>query len=262
MKFTIITVCLNPGEALARTMDSIKEQTYSNYEVIIKDGGSTDGSVKYVPSDFRFRVIYGSDNGIYDAMNIAAKEILGDVVLFLNAGDTFADADVLKGVSEKLEALAPKDEFIAYGDTFSLLANTLVKTKAKITPAGCYNNIPCHQATFYSAGLIRSREYDTSYRIRADYDMFLDCFFNKKAEFIYLDMPICVYEGGGFSESRKNRERDKAEHSEIVKKYIPYKTRVLCRIRLILTMQKLRAVLAKSKLFGGAYEKVKRAVSK
>ena len=218
--------------------------------------------MKYVPSDFRFRVIYGSDNGIYDAMNIAAKEILGDVVLFLNAGDTFADADVLKGVSEKLEALAPKDEFIAYGDTFSLLANTLVKTKAKITPAGCYNNIPCHQATFYSAGLIRSREYDTSYRIRADYDMFLDCFFNKKAEFIYLDMPICVYEGGGFSESRKNRERDKAEHSEIVKKYIPYKTRVLCRIRLILTMQKLRAVLAKSKLFGGAYEKVKRAVSK
>ena len=262
MRFTIITVCLNPGEALARTMESIKAQDYKAYEVIVKDGGSTDGSEKFVPSDIRYRVMYGDDKGIYDAMNIASRGITGDAVLYLNAGDTFADNDVLKNINEKLTTLAPKGEFIAYGDTFSQLANTLVKAKSKITPAGCYNNIPCHQATIYSAGLIKSREYDTRYRIRADYDLFLDCYFNKKAEFIYLDMPVCVYEGGGFSEDRKNRDRDRAEHQEIVKKYIPLKTRVLCRIRLILTMQRLRAVLAKSRLFGGAYEKVKRAVSK
>ena len=71
-------------------------------------------------------------------------------------------------------------------------------------------------------------------------------------------MPVCEYEGGGFSETAKNRREAHLEHRDIVKRYIPLKTRFLLKLRLILTLQAVREKLAKSKTFGSAYERVKR----
>ena len=56
MKFSIIVVCLNPGEKLNHTIDSILSQTYQDYEVIVKDGGSRDGSIEAMREDVRIRV--------------------------------------------------------------------------------------------------------------------------------------------------------------------------------------------------------------
>ena len=262
MKYSIITVSLNPGYSLKKTLDSIKAQTYPDYEVIIKDGGSTDNSLAGVPKDMRYRIIYGTDKGIYDAMNVAVKGAVGDVVLFLNAGDLFYDEHVLEKMAEKIEKQKIKAPFIANGDMFSIRANTIVKASSKVTPMVCYNYIACHQATLYSVDVVRSNPFNTDYKIRADYDLFLNCFFNEKATFHYLEMPICQYEGGGYSEKKDNRERDQKEHEEIVQQYIPKKVRILCRIRLILTFHKLRGIIAKSKLLGGAYEKIRRLFTK
>lgn len=258
MKYSIITVCLNPGDSLKKTLDSIKAQTYPDYEVIIKDGGSTDNSLANVPKDMRFRIMYGSDKGIYDAMNLAVKGALGDVVLFMNAGDLFYDEHVLEKMAEKISKAKLKAPFIAYGDMFSLRANTIVKASSKVTPMVCYNYIACHQATLYSTDVVRDNPFDIRYKIRADYDLFLKCFFGEKASFYYLDMPVCKYEGGGYSEKKDNRERDQKEHEHIVNRYIPKKVRVLCKLRLLLTFHKLRGVIAKSRVFGGVYEKIRR----
>lgn len=268
IKFTIITVCLNPGETLKDTLESIEKQTYSNYEVIIKDGGSKDGSLKFVPDDERFRTVCEADKGIYDAMNEAIAYGTGDVLIFMNCGDAFNNEKVLEETSKKIEewlqnhgsADLKSEKAIFYGDAFNDLSETVVKAPSVITEKVCYNGIPCHQAIFYTKAVFDEKLYDCQYKIRGDYDHFLYFFFKGNAEFIYLDLVVCDYEGGGFSESRKNKKRNNEEHRIICAKYISIGHRALYRGRLILTLQPLRAAIAKSKRFGAAYERLRRTL--
>ena len=101
-KYSVIVVCLNAGQRLCDTVKSILGQTYRNFEVVIKDGGSTDGSVEALASayqDSRLHVHRQKDNGIYDAMNQAVKLAAGTYFLFLNAGDSFYDEHVLERIT-------------------------------------------------------------------------------------------------------------------------------------------------------------------
>ena len=89
MKISVITVCLNSGEKLSATLDSILGQGCQDVEVILKDGGSTDGSVERWkqenasrPGAERVRIIVEEDRGIYDAMNQAVAHAAGDFLLF------------------------------------------------------------------------------------------------------------------------------------------------------------------------------------
>ena len=73
--FSIVVVSLNPGEKLVPTLKSVLDQDYGNFEIIIKDGGSTDGSVEKLeelPADSRIRFFREPDKGIYDGMNPGA----------------------------------------------------------------------------------------------------------------------------------------------------------------------------------------------
>lgn len=258
MKITIITVCLNPGEGLKKTIESIEKQTFKDIEVLIKDGGSTDGSLAAVPGDMKYRILFGDDTGIYDAMNMAIKESSGDFIIFMNAGDRFYDDEVLARVAERVGKREKKENLILYGDTCSDVSGTVVKASSVINSRVCYRNIPCHQAIFYSGDLFGSRLYDTDYIIRADYEHFLWCYFENGTEFEYLDFPVCFYEGRGVSDSRKNVRILNKEHNVICRKYIPFGTRFLMRARMIITLRYLRTALARSKTFGESYENLRR----
>ena len=103
MKFSIITVCLNPGEKLGITLESVLGQTCEDAEIIVKDGCSRDGSVEKWqrehggdPGADRVRIFVEKDSGIYDAMNQAAAHAQGEFLLFLNCGDAFPDEGVLE----------------------------------------------------------------------------------------------------------------------------------------------------------------------
>ena len=91
MKFSIIVVCLNPGPKLNQTLDSILSQTYPSFEIIVKDGGSRDGSIETMREDRRIHLYQESDHSIYEAMNQAVSHVTGDYILFLNCGDLFYD---------------------------------------------------------------------------------------------------------------------------------------------------------------------------
>ena len=95
MKFSIIVVCLNPGPKLNQTLDSILSQTYPSFEIIVKDGGSRDGSIETMREDRRIHLYQESDHSIYEAMNQAVSHVTGDYILFLNCGDLFYDNEVL-----------------------------------------------------------------------------------------------------------------------------------------------------------------------
>jgi len=91
MKFSIIVVCLNPGTKLNQTLDSILAQTCPDFEVIVKDGGSRDGSIESMRTDGRIHLYQEPDHSIYEAMNQAVSHVTGDYILFLNCGDLFYD---------------------------------------------------------------------------------------------------------------------------------------------------------------------------
>lgn len=275
MKFSVITVCLNPGQKLEATLESVLGQTCKDAEIILKDGGSKDGSVdkwleRYWPGnreqapdsdpvsdEVQVRVFVERDTGIYDAMNQAVAHARGEFLLFLNCGDEFPDERVLERTLEVLEeerkAGTDMDRLVLYGDTYSPQTHVTIASAPAITGFTCYRNIPCHQSCFYSAALCREKLYDLQYRIRADYDHFLWCFYRAKAKMRHMDFPVASYEGGGYSESRENRQRDRQEHRQITAAYMSKAELMKYRAVMACTLAPLRSWMARSRVFSGVY---------
>ena len=300
MTFSIIVVCLNAGEKLHETVESILNQTEQDYEVIIKDGGSGDDATRAClerygwqpdkerglrsegeaalregPVDRRIRVYCGKDNGIYDGMNQALRFVRGEYVFFLNCGDRFYDGEVLARVKERIRETAgtgasPEERisadrqmsYIFYGNVYEGRTGTLIPSNPVIDDFACYRNLPCHQACFYSAALMRDRGFDTDYIVRADYEHFLWCYYEAHARTIYMPLTIAVYEGGGFSETRENEKRSKAEHRVVVSRYMPAGKVFRYRMFMLLTLAPLRAWIAKNPATAKVYQSVKKRLYK
>lgn len=286
MTFSIIVVCLNAGAKLRRTVESIRSQTEQDYEIIIKDGVSTDGATvaflqeleRESEMDHRIRVYRQErDAGIYDAMNRAVEYAAGSYLFFLNCGDSFYDDQVLAKVREQIgncrgsRGKCPQESlrnarketpYIFYGNICEQLTGTVVQSNPMLNDFACYRNLPCHQACFYAAALVKKRKFDTKYRVRADYEHFLWCLYKGGAKSVYMPVIVAFYEGGGFSETKANRKRSKAEHREIVAKYMPASRVLGYRILLFLTLAPLRTWIAGNPAMAGLYQSVKRKVYK
>ncbi len=277
--FSIIVVCLNPGEKLSETLASVQNQTFQDYEVIVKDGLSTDGSAERVQKMFpreNFRLISQKDQGIYDAMNQAAALAKGRYVYFLNCGDRFYSekvlvrmADFIKGAKRELqiesrvqmERTMQEVPGIYYGNIYERLTGQKVASNPHMDAFGCYRNVPCHQACFYSRELLLMHPFDVGYRVRADYEQFLWCFFSCNTKggvtFVYQDMIIADYEGGGFSETKENKKISAAEHREITKRYMPPAQLFKFRAIMMLSLAPLRTWIAENERTAGIYNRVK-----
>lgn len=258
MKITIIVVCLNAGSKLKQTIDSIMRQSYEEFEIIVKDGMSTDASIENLQSDNRIKLIQKKDTGIYDAMNQALSYASGDFILFLNCGDVLYDGNVLTRVSEF--AGKNSDSKLIYGNTYSEKMQTIIYSSPEITPFTCYRNIPCHQSCFYKRTLFTERQYDLQYQIRADYEHFLWCFFMAEANPVYDNIVISSYEGGGYSESKENEMRDKQEHKAIVTKYMGRGRVLFFETVMLLTLAPIRKKMAESALLSELYHKIKKII--
>ncbi len=280
MTFSIIVVCLNAGEKLRETIDSIRSQTEQDYEVIVKDGGSDEQiTVRYLENELRdllllcphqFCLVRQKDSGIYDAMNQALTHVQGEYVLFLNCGDVFYDRDVLRKVGERIarfqtamgsegtEEPAQRRRCIFYGDIYERLTDTMVQSNPSLDDFACYRNLPCHQACFYDAGLFGTRGFDTAYRVRADYEHFLWCYYTAHARTVYMPVTVAGYEGGGFSETRENKKCSRREHREITGRYMPsYKVRKY-RLLMALTLAPVRTWIAGNPVTAGIYQTIKK----
>jgi len=126
LKISVITVCFNSLEILKKTMQSVETQTYTNIEYIVIDGNSTDGTPEYLKNynGKLTKYVSESDKGIYDAMNKGVNMSEGDYVIFLNAGDLFAENLTL----EKIFDGKTYDSDVIYGD---VIKNGRVKPAEK-----------------------------------------------------------------------------------------------------------------------------------
>ncbi|MBD5527048.1 MAG: glycosyltransferase [Lachnospiraceae bacterium] len=273
--FSILVVSLNPGEKLVETVRSVAKQTYRDYEVIVKDGGSKDDSLDALRAYLQesgvpqqVRILKQSDTGIYDGMNQATQAARGEYLYFLNCGDFFTSEEVLAQAAEEIRAAlqssgtekaaesdAPK---IFYGDILDALRGEVVASNPHINDFACYRNVPCHQACIYHYSLFEERGYDPVYRVRADYEHFLWCYFRRDARPRYIPVTLASYEGGGFSETPENRRRSAREHREITALYMSKGQRLKYRVILLATLAPLRTKMAESPAWSGFYNKCKK----
>ena len=272
--FSIVVVSLNPGDKLFSTLQSILDQDYGNFEIIIKDGGSTDGSVqrlfgegteRKIPADSRIRFFQEPDSGIYDGMNQAVQKIQGQYVLFLNCGDRFFNRSVLSDAASFIEKQESTEvvrgrSYIFYGDQFNQQQNSPVHSAPVMNDFTCYRNVPCHQVCFYDAQLFAQRGYDTDYRVRADYEHFLYCIYDKNARAVYMPVTVAFYEGGGFSETKENRKRSALEHKVITRYYQGWGKSTWFAFLMLVSLAPLRTWIAENPALAGFYNKVKSAV--
>ena len=264
MRFSIIIVTLNAGERLKETVDSTLSQKCKDYEILIKDGGSKDDSLLfldepgsiYEENKDKIRVVNTKDKSIYDAMNQAVKYAKGDYYIFMNTGDLFENDKVLSAVTR---LILSENVDIVYGDMRRKGLNTLIPYPSRLTDFGCFRNIPCHQVCFYKHSLFEKGGYDLKYRVRADYEHFLWCIYEYKATYKHIDIPVCIYEGSGYSETDENVFESKKEHKEITKKYIGNKSGIF-RLIMLLTLQPLRKRMSESKKLSGVYQKIKKLI--
>lgn len=202
MLFSIITVSYNVKDEIKKTIDSVLQQTYLNYEYIIIDGASSDGTKdvadsfksKFIEKKIKYVIVSEKDFGIYNAMNKGIKLAKGEWLLFLNAGDFLCHSSVL----EKVSACICNSTGIMYGQVFYKLYDlykyvenfSLNEIKSKM--------VFCHQSTFISRKIMLKYKYDEQYKIAADYDFFLKCYV-KKEEMSRIPFPISVFQLGGVS---------------------------------------------------------------
>ncbi len=265
--FSILVVSLNPGGKLVETIRSVTEQTYKDYEVVVKDGGSRDGSLDMLKEFLRaesagerVRILEQADSGIYDGMNQATRAAKGEYLYFLNCGDLFASEDALAQAAGEIEDVLRRGDTpgIFYGDILDALRGQVVASNPRMDNFACYRNVPCHQACIYHYSLFAERGYDPAYRVRADYEHFLWSCFRRDARPRYIPVTLASYEGGGFSETPENRRRSAREHREITALYMSRGERLKYRALLMATLAPLRTRMAESPFWSEFYNKCKK----
>ncbi len=201
---SIVTVCLNSVQTIERAIISVINQNYSDVEIIIIDGGSTDGTVDIIKKYDQFisRWISEPDKGVYYAMNKGLKKATGEYVCFLNSDDWF-EPNVLKNVADFIMTTGAD---VIYGDYNEVTGDGL-KTRIGAKPISYINvDIPfCHQSAFVKKNRISC--FDESYKIAADYKLFSEMY-NAGYTFRYIPLPIVNFRRGGLADKNENITRE------------------------------------------------------
>ena len=190
-RISVVTVCYNAVDCIEQTMLSVLDQTYHDIEYIIIDGGSTDGTVDIIKK-YADRLAYWisePDKGIYDAMNKGIAVATGDYINFMNAGDTFRDQS---SIYTYVDVIKPESEII-YGDVI-IKYHSRFQYRKPLWLDHLSECLPfCHQSVIVKTGLLRDRQFDTSYRILGDYDFFYSCY-KRGLCFQYIPEALSVYD--------------------------------------------------------------------
>lgn len=235
--FFVMTVCLNNLSGLRRTYESLRRQTCSNFEWIVIDGGSADGTQRWLEKT-RVRWVSEPDKGLYDAMNKGLERAGGEYLIFLNAGDSLAGPETLANIASAIRDADAVPDFI-YGDSCETAPGgrkfyKRAKSHERIS-RGMFTH---HQAMIYRREAVGELRYDLRYEIAADYDFTCRFLLDTKHRhceerprrshpdsglprspglhpgslamtpcILYLPFPLCLFEGGGTSQQKAPQGR-------------------------------------------------------
>lgn len=221
MKLSIITINYNNFDGLQKTMQSVFSQSFKDFEYIVIDGGSDDGSKELIEQNSS-KITYWvseSDNGIYHAMNKGIKKAKGDYVFFLNSGDTFYNDAVLQQIVNSFTS--KKD--IYYGNVMINEDESYVKTFPKeLSFRFFFQQTITHQAVFVKRELFDTVFYfNESLKFVSDWEYLINAICKYNANYEYVDVIVSNYDLLGVSSLNSSKKKIEEERLSSLKKHFP-----------------------------------------
>lgn len=219
-KISVITINYNNLEGLKKTVESVVNQTWQEFEYIVIDGESTDGSKAFIEShsDKIDYWVSESDEGIYNAMNKGILKASGEYLLFLNSGDHFFDKGVLNECVQHIQ----KYDLIY----FNLQMISATSTKIASYPESLrfsdlyFGSLP-HPATFIKKTLFEKVGfYDENLKIVSDWKFFILALFKYHCTYIKINKTISTFYADGISTNKDNSRERNQVLKEYFKEYI------------------------------------------
>ena len=265
MKVSVITVSFNAVSCIERTIKSVISQRYNDFEYIIVDGQSNDGTIEIIQKYHAYisKWISEPDRGIYNAMNKAVRICSGEYCIFMNAGDMFVNPLVLKQVSLFLD------------DGFDVLTGCEISTKngkivdyvkppQKATLKHFFVTSISHQASFIKRSLLLEYPYDEHLKLVSDWKFWLQTLVLDGKSYRSIDVDVCVFNHDGMTYAFSdigNMERKevlmsllpKDVYEEYVKRYSGFwfakKRRYYGKLQRILHIEELKNKLKIAKSY-------------
>lgn len=218
---SIVTVTYNAASTVERTLQSVAQQTYRDFEHLVIDGASKDNTVE-TAKKYDTIVLSEPDKGLYDAMNKAFSLAKGDYIVFLNAGDKLHSADTL----EKVAAVADRSKVsVIYGDT-DIVDDEGIKLRGRrLTPPEDLTwrsfrdgMLVCHQSFYVNKDIAET--YDLAYRFSADFDWCIRCMKSGESRGlrnVYVHSPLTDYLSEGMTTA--NHKASLKERFDIMSKH-------------------------------------------
>lgn len=221
-KVSIITINYNDAAGLEKTLQSAAAQSFRDFEHIVIDGGSTDGSVEVIKR-YADKIAYWvseKDRGIYHAQNKGIEKSTGEYCLFLNSGDHLADEKVLENVFkvERTNDIVYGDMIIDYGNGKTAHG----KMPEHISFYQMYTDTLWHPVSFIKRELFaKFGMYDEQFKMVADYDFFFRVIIMEDVCTLHVPVEIAVYNLNGLSSRPKFKAQEKEERKAVLYKYLP-----------------------------------------
>ncbi len=217
MKLSIITINYNNYRGLQKTLNSIIDQTNQDFEWIVIDGGSTDGSKELLEmnADYISYWVSEPDKGIYHAMNKGIDVAKGDFLQFLNSGDSLADENIIEKFLKRNNT-----EDVIYGNAIFVDENDSEVRRFHapnfVRLSFFYSHSLNHQATFFSKRCFLSYRYNENNKVASDLELSMYLLYNGFT-FIKWDVFVVRYDNTGLS----SVDTGIGEFSGIVKRILP-----------------------------------------
>ncbi len=229
MKLTVITINRNNAVGLRKTIKSVVEQTFTDFEYIIIDGASTDDSVNVI-KEYSDKVTYWvsePDNGIYNAMNKGILKSKGEYLLFLNSGDWLYDKNVIEDFIEvKFNQDIISGNLINW-DNGKILLKTTIDSDLLEYENFFYDTTLPHQATFIKNELFdKYGLYNEKNKLVSDWELFFTCLVIHNCSYYHFDRNVSYYDLSGISSQKEAHPVLFYERDSGLRKHLPlvYKT--------------------------------------
>ena len=229
MKLSIITINRNNAEGLEKTLRSVAAQSFREFEYIVIDGASTDGSVevikKYEAQFAHLKWVSEPDRGIYNAMNKGLRMATGDYIQILNSGDCLASNDILERMLAALEEAG--NPSILYGNMVKcFLDGRKMVDKCfagqEITMLGMYTGTLNHDPAYVRRDLFEKYGYyDESLKIVSDWKWYMQAIILGGEKPQYVDLDVTLFDMTGISENADSKEMIRKERETVLKQLIP-----------------------------------------
>jgi glycosyltransferase involved in cell wall biosynthesis len=227
MRLTIVTINLNNASGLEKTLKSVMSQTFKEFEYVVIDGASTDGSVdvikKYETGFTCLKWLSEPDQGIYNAMNKGVRMASGDYIQILNSADCLAAPDVTERMLYALEKLASPS--IIYGNMIKCFLDGRRMTDKcfageRVTMLGLFTSTLNHNPAYIRRDLFEKYGfYDETLKIVSDWKWYLQAIVFGDETPQYVDIDVTLFDMTGISET--NKDLDKEERKQVLARLFP-----------------------------------------